>query len=198
MTFGLYVVARRVDFEWIFSYFQKELDSLVSDYFVVPLSDIAVFYERLQQIDRKNLIIKQEAADAKSLVVSIKGKRFEAIKVKSELTRMEEIPNEEQELKSALKTEEEGRPKEYEESRNDNPLSEKEYQKEYQEYSDRDGHNPLTETDKEASFEHPPSHASMEENIPRTKSCQIQTDSPSSQDPTDHNIQDMAVVEAQE
>lgn len=46
-TYDLYVVARRTDFNHIFGYIQQELDSLVSDYFVVPLSKIGMVFERV-------------------------------------------------------------------------------------------------------------------------------------------------------
>lgn len=88
IIFELYIVARRSDFERIYSYFQKELDSLVCDYFVVPLTQIAAYTEKYQSVKKDNLIIKQEGSDAKNLLISIKGKRFEAIKAKAELTSL--------------------------------------------------------------------------------------------------------------
>jgi hypothetical protein len=82
ITFGLYVIARRTDFDWVFNYLQKELESLIVDYFVVGLGEIATFYERLDKLDRRNLLIKLEGSDMKTMVYSIKGKRLDAIRVK--------------------------------------------------------------------------------------------------------------------
>lgn len=58
------------------------------DYFVVPLTQIAAYTEKYQSVKKDNLIIKQEGSDAKNLLISIKGKRFEAIKAKAELTSL--------------------------------------------------------------------------------------------------------------